>query len=87
MSKRAEQSAGNTAMRMKPVSLGIRNALLTKRNASLVATTLLASSVAFGQANQAPALEEIVVTARNANSLCRKCRSASTCWILRHWKI
>ncbi len=64
MSKRAEQLAGNTAVRMKPVSLGIRNALLTKRNASLVATTLLASSVAFGQANEAPALEEIVVTAQ-----------------------
>ena len=64
MSKRAEQLAGNTAVRMKPVSLGIRNALLTKRNASLVATTLLASSVAFGQANEAPALEEIIVTAQ-----------------------
>ena len=64
MRKRAEQLAGNTAVRMKPVSLGIRNALLTKRNASVVATTLLASSVALGQANQTPALEEIVVTAQ-----------------------
>ena len=64
MRKRAEQLAGNTAVRMKPVSLGIRNALLTKRNASVVATTLLASSVALGQANQTPALEEIIVTAQ-----------------------
>jgi len=49
---------------MKPLALGIRTALLTKRHASLVVTTLLASSVAFGQANEAPALEEIIVTAQ-----------------------
>ena len=64
MTKLAEQLAGNTAVRMKPVSLGIRNALLTKRNASVLVTTLLASSVTFGQANEAPALEEIIVTAQ-----------------------
>ena len=64
MTKLAEQLAGNTAVRMKPVSLGIRNALLTKRNASVLVTTLLASSVTFGQVNEAPALEEIIVTAQ-----------------------
>jgi len=60
----ARQGTGNAAVRMKPLALGIRTALLTKRHASLVVTTLLASSVAFGQANEAPALEEIIVTAQ-----------------------
>jgi outer membrane receptor protein involved in Fe transport len=64
MTKRAEQLVRNTYVRINPVSLGIRHALLTKRNASVVVTTLLASSVALGQANQAPALEEIIVTAQ-----------------------
>ena len=60
----ARQGSENAALRMKPLALGIRTALLTKRHASLVVTTLLASSVAFGQANEAPALEEIIVTAQ-----------------------
>ncbi|MCH8335813.1 MAG: TonB-dependent receptor [Proteobacteria bacterium] len=60
----ARQGSENAAVRMKPLALGIRTALLTKRHASLVVTTLLASSVAFGQANEAPALEEIIVTAQ-----------------------
>lgn len=60
----ARQGSENAAVRMKPLALGIRTALLTKRHASLVVTTLLASSVAFGQVNEAPALEEIIVTAQ-----------------------
>jgi outer membrane receptor protein involved in Fe transport len=64
MSNEAVQLKETPAIRMKPVSLGIRQALLSKRRASLIATTLLASSVAFGQANEAPALEEIIVTAQ-----------------------
>lgn len=60
----ARQGTENAVVRMKPLALGIRTALLTKRHASLVVTTLLASSVAFGQANEAPALEEIIVTAQ-----------------------
>ena len=60
----ARQGTENAAVRMTTLALGIRTALLTKRHASLVVTTLLASSVAFGQANEAPALEEIIVTAQ-----------------------
>lgn len=64
MSKRTRQGTGNVVIRMKPVSFGIRTALSTKRQASLVATTLLASTLAFGQANEIRELEEIIVTAQ-----------------------
>ncbi|MCH8303254.1 MAG: TonB-dependent receptor plug domain-containing protein, partial [Proteobacteria bacterium] len=49
---------------MKPLALGIRAALLTKGHAPLVATTLLASTMAFGQAIETSQLDEIIVTAQ-----------------------
>ncbi len=64
MSKFAMHAKENAAVRMKPIALGVRTALLTKRHAPLVATTLLASSLAFGQAGNTGVLEEIVVTAQ-----------------------
>ena len=64
MSKFGRHAKEGAAVRMKPLALGVRTALLTKRHAPLVATTLLASTMAFGQANQSGELEEIVVTAQ-----------------------
>jgi outer membrane receptor protein involved in Fe transport len=64
MSKSATRGNERAAIRLKPLALGVRTALLTKRHAPLVATTLLASTMAFGQAGNSGELEEIVVTAQ-----------------------
>ena len=64
MSKHVRQDTGNANFRMKPIALGIRTALVAKRHTPLVATTLLASTLAFGQANDSSVLEEIIVTAQ-----------------------
>ena len=64
MNKHAEQQAGTTNVRLNPITAGIRTALVAKRHAPLVATTLLASTLAFGQANEPKVLDEIIVTAQ-----------------------
>ena len=64
MSKWQKHGTESAAVRMSPLALGVRNALSRKRRAPLVATTLLASTMAFGQANTSGVLEEIVVTAQ-----------------------
>jgi len=48
---------------INPLAFGVRIAILTKRHVPLVATTLLASSVALGQANSGQ-LDEIIVSAQ-----------------------
>ena len=63
MNERAEKETGNVVIRMSPISHGIKSALLTKHKIPLVATTLLASTIAFGQGNQSLELDEIIVTA------------------------
>ena len=64
MSERAKKVTSNVPIRMNPISRGVRNALSKKRRVPLVATTLLASTVAFGQANESLQLDEILVTAQ-----------------------
>jgi len=64
MNKHAEQQAGTTNVRLNPITVGIRTALVAKRHAPLVATTLLASTMAFGQANDPQVLDEIIVSAQ-----------------------
>ena len=64
MNNRVKQHTGITKTGMNRIAVGVRTALVAKRRAPLVATTLLASTLAFGQANDSAQLDEIVVTAQ-----------------------
>ncbi|MDH3806896.1 MAG: TonB-dependent receptor plug domain-containing protein, partial [Gammaproteobacteria bacterium] len=70
MSRQSSRASGHVDIRMKSVSIGVRKALLNKRAAPLMATTLLASAMAFGQGNEPLTLDEVIVTAqKRAQSL------------------